>query len=102
MNDKRETDLSEGGLNSADSDDAPCSVPMDLTSDERDRVRATLFWLFACFGSWAALVEPIGYPEFFLNAFIKGEALGSRHFAACVAHAAGLGVDDLLSGRPPS
>jgi ribosome-binding protein aMBF1 (putative translation factor) len=79
---------------------APASVPHALTDEQRAHVRAALQNLRRQRRTtYAALVQDIGYPVGFLRAFARGEARGQRHFAASLARALGVDLDDLLSGK---
>jgi len=85
--------------------DEPVSVPWNLTEEQQERLRAAVRALHKREGRWQAVADLVGYPVMYLRAFVDENApirgQGQRHFAAKVAAALGVDLDDLLSGKAP-
>jgi len=73
----------------------------DLTTQEQTRVRAALAFLHARAGTWGALAKALGFKETTLGHIAAGRKNATASLAFRVARFAGVGVDDVLTGRFP-
>jgi transcriptional regulator with XRE-family HTH domain len=76
-------------------------VKADLTTGEQANVRTALKFLRTRCGTWAALAAALGFTEPTLSEVANRRASVSARMAFRVARFAGVGVDEVLTGRFP-
>jgi hypothetical protein len=73
----------------------------DLTAKEQDHVRAALRFLHVRCGTWRTLSKPLKSGWKTLALVASGTRPACASLAVRVARLAGVGVDDVLTGRYP-
>ncbi len=74
----------------------------DLTKDEQEHVRGALHFLHAKCGTWKLVAHLLRFKHTTLAHVGSGEKSVSASLAVRIAHAAGIGVDDVLAGKFPA
>jgi hypothetical protein len=69
-----------------------------LTEAENARLRVVLKNLHRAYGTWSCLAETMGVSEDTLHSIVAGRQRGSHAMAVFAARAAGLPVEEVLSG----
>jgi hypothetical protein len=73
---------------------------IDVTEEERARVRAALGFLRVRAGGWNALAPALGFTKKTLSNVMEGKVV-SPTMVFRVARLAGVSIDDLLAGKFP-
>lgn len=73
----------------------------DLTSEEQKKVCAAMAFLRARIGNWKSVAVALRLPPTYVSGMINGKISVTARTAFRVARLAGVGVDEVLSGKYP-